>query len=586
LIDGTPSDKISLLPFRPIKGASFQKAIIMSNLESAGAGQRGVLARAVDAVRYVVSGITPETWFGPLQPLQPMAPSNVAGRQFDYPFGVNITTSPRADEALGFGALRALAENYDLLRLVIETRKDQVERCDWSIQPRAAGVSANDPRIAEITRFFRMPDREHTWSAWLRMLLEDLFVIDAPTLYVRRSLAGGLYGLEIVDGATIKRVLDADGRTPLPPDPAYQQILKGLPAVDYSRDELLYMPRNPRPHKIYGYGPVEQILMTVNIALRRQVTQLNYYTEGNTPEALIGVPAAWQPDQIDQFQRYWDSLLEGNLAARRHAKFVPGGLTYQPTREPALKDDMDEWLARVVCFAFSISPTPFVKQVNRATAEASQDAAQQEGLAPLLRWVKGLVDGAIVRFWGYTDLEFVWSDESSPDPLKQAQINQIYVGTGIKSVDEVRAEMGLSPAKPSAQKRGLTKFNPNHVPAGSPDGGQFTTTDGAGGGASDNAGSAATLAQVIPFPLELPNTMSIPDLGEGVDPLLDTVPDNEETPTDEECQAEWEQARANCEQLDSKGLLGKDGYRGFGNTINQCIRGQVSAACGGNPTGA
>jgi len=30
------------------------------------------------------------------------------------------------------------------------------------------------------------------------------------------------------------------------------------------------LPRNPRPHKAYGFSPVEQIVMTVNIALRRQ----------------------------------------------------------------------------------------------------------------------------------------------------------------------------------------------------------------------------------------------------------------------------------------------------------------------------
>ena len=30
--------------------------------------------------------------------------------------------------------------------------------------------------------------------------------------------------------------------------------------------------------------------MSVNIALRRQLYQLQYYTEGNVPEALIALP--------------------------------------------------------------------------------------------------------------------------------------------------------------------------------------------------------------------------------------------------------------------------------------------------------
>ena len=277
------------------------------------------------------------------------------------------------------------------------------------------------------------------------MLLEDLFVLDAPTLYVRRTATGTLWGLEVIDGATIKRLLGPDGRTPRAPDPAYQQVLKGVPAVDYTTDELIYAPRNPRPHKVYGYSPVEQILMTVNIGLRRQVSQLNYFTEGNTPEALIGVPEEWTPDQIRQFQEYWDALLEGNLAARRHTRFVPGGLKYQPIRDVPLKDDFDEWLARVVCFAFSVPPTAFSKQTNRATAEASQDAATAEGLQPLLIWLKALIDRVIGQVLGSDDLEFAWTDRTAPDPQTQATIAAAYVGAGIKTRNEVRAELGLDP---------------------------------------------------------------------------------------------------------------------------------------------
>jgi len=396
----------------------------------------GLLTRVVGGLR--------QAWFGPSQPLAPEAPPDTAGRQFDYPVGYNLRLKPRQDEGTSFAALRGLADAYDLVRLVIETRKDQIEALDWQIRPRRGG-SPDDPRIAAIEDLLRTPDREHPWGTWVRLLLEDLFVLDAPTLYVRRTASGALWGLEVVDGATIKRLLGADGRTPQAPDPAYQQVLKGIPAVDYTADELIYAPRNPRPHKVHGYSPVEQILMTVNIGLRRQVSQLNYFTEGNTPEALIGVPEAWTPDQIRQFQEYWDALLEGNLAARRHTRFVPGGLKYQPIRDVPLKDDFDEWLARVVCFAFSVPPTAFSKQTNRATAESAQDAATAEGLQPLLVWLKSLIDRIIGQVLGCGDLEFAWSDRTAPDPQTQATIAAAYVGAGIKTRNEVRAELGLDP---------------------------------------------------------------------------------------------------------------------------------------------
>lgn len=57
----------------------------------------------------------------------------------------------------------------------------------------------------------RRPDRIHSFSAWMRMLLEDMLVIDAATLYPRLTRGGDLYSLEVVDGATIRPVIDEGG---------------------------------------------------------------------------------------------------------------------------------------------------------------------------------------------------------------------------------------------------------------------------------------------------------------------------------------------------------------------------------------
>lgn len=105
----------------------------------------------------------------------------------------------------------------------------------------------------------------------------------------------------------------------------------------------------------------------------------------------------------------------------------------------------DEWLARVVCFAFSVPPTAFAKQTNRATAESAQDSATAEGLQPFLVWLKGLIDRIITQILGCDDLEFAWSDRTAPDPETRATIAAAYVDAGIKTRNEVRAELGQGP---------------------------------------------------------------------------------------------------------------------------------------------
>jgi hypothetical protein len=217
-----------------------------------------VFARLAQATRYAITGVSPDTWFGPLQPLAPMAPPEVKGRQFDYPFGANLNYIPRAEDGISFAELRGLADALPLLRAVIETRKDQIAGQSYAVRARSrADTTDASKSIDPVSRFLARPDRRHSFADWLRMLVEEMLVIDAATIYPRYARGGALYSLDIIDGATIKPLIGEDGRAPEAPDPAYQQILKGVPAADFSADELIYLPRNLRSHRLYGMSPVE-----------------------------------------------------------------------------------------------------------------------------------------------------------------------------------------------------------------------------------------------------------------------------------------------------------------------------------------
>jgi hypothetical protein len=419
----------------------------------------GLLERIGQRLRATI-----DLWFGPLAPLSPVAPTNTPPRRFDYPSGVNLVTLPRTYEAVSFPQMRALADSLDLVRIAIETRKDQVSKMPWSFRAkgiagkgtaqtntRAGAPGSTSGRIDALTEFFRCPDGEHEFDEWLRMIVEDLLVIDAVTLAATTDDRGSVWSpgqkvqrFEVIDGATIKRVIDDMGRTPAAPATAYQQILKGVPAIDFTADEVTYRPRNLRAHKFYGYSPVEQIIITINLALRRQMFTLAYFTDGNVPEAICQSPESWNTDTIRDFQDWFDSSLAGNLAQRRRITFIPnsgGKDALQFTKEPPLSSDLDEWLARIVCWAFSISPQALIKQMNRATAETAKEQAEEEGIAPLLNWLASLIN-SLRKYFGYEDVEFAWGERRDENKLEQAQINQIYVQSGILTVDEVRESLG------------------------------------------------------------------------------------------------------------------------------------------------
>src|SRR6266481_1677979 len=398
--------------------------------------------------------------FSPSYPLVPIQPEPV--RLWDFPFGYNTTFTPRSYEPIGFDELRSLAESHDITRLAIETRKDQIEKLEWTIRSRNEKSPASDAdlRIEGLTEFWRRPDGEQPFATWLREALEDVLVLDAPSFEIRRNRGGDIIGLDVVDGSTIKVLIDDTGRRPRPPAPAYEQVIRGQPWRLLRDDELIYLPRNRRSHKAYGFSPVEQIVVTVNIGLRRQSMQLQHFTEGNVPPGLLNAPEGWNPEQIRQFQEWFDSILAGNTANRTRLVWGPSGAKYQAFKEAPYKDDFDEWLARIVCYAFSLPPTAFTPQVNRATAQTAQEAALEEGLAPLMGWVKRLVDDVIQNRMGHADLEFAWSNSRPTDPKDQATILGGYVRDGIYALNEARDILGLGPIEGGDEPMFLTAHGP------------------------------------------------------------------------------------------------------------------------------
>ena len=115
------------------------------------------------------------------------------------------------------------------------------------------------------------------------------------------------------------------------------------------------------------------------------------------------------------------------------------------TKETELFGAAEEWIARVVCFAFSVSPQAFTKMMNRATAQTSQETSLLEGLEPIKKWIKSLIDYLIRSDFKSTDLEFAWTETAEVDPKVQSDITDQKVRSGRMTLNEARDTTGWTP---------------------------------------------------------------------------------------------------------------------------------------------
>jgi hypothetical protein len=420
-------------------------------------------------------------WYGPGTFIPPIAPKDTDPRVRDYVYNTNINYAKRKYERISFDQLRSLANENYLIRIILEKVKQRLTMVKWEFRIRSqdpgehlASIrerSNKDSRIKAIYKFFERPDGEHDWPEWLNAVLEDRYVLDAATLWVERDSKDRIVHLVPIDGSTINRITDARGMTPQPPFGAYQQLVKGMPAINFTTEDLMYMPANYRAHKLFGFGEVEQTIRIGQTQIERAIWTLNHYTEGNVPELLLLFKGEnYTAKQIEEFMLTFESNLNGQSAQRQRAYALPDAAVHE-LRGKELYDLFDEWLARVFCYQMGETPTALVKAVNRASGQQMDDTREEAGEKPAIYWIKTKLNRFIQDplYMGWDDIEVLHIDDGEIDQLKQAQIDFINVPLGITTVDEARVRDGKTPETPEQKQERADAANPPAKPGAEED---------------------------------------------------------------------------------------------------------------------
>jgi len=429
-------------------------------------------------------------YFGPGVEVAPIAPKGTEPRGWQYwPFQ-NQTYTPRPDAIYTAQQLRTFA-TYFVARICIENCKDVLTQMPRQIRAVKKPGETNkerekrslgDPTLKMLNDFFDCPDGEHDWERWLREWLEGVYVGDWASINIRRKRNGSIYQARVVDGAFINRQIDEFGYTPQPPLTAYQMLwsgtpstVGGIPYTDMTTDQLLYWPRNIVPRNtvasyLYGFSPTEQGAEEIQLGQNRLNMWVLWYTAGVMPDAIHVVPPSITPDKLKEAQKALNSEMSGQLYKRSGAirllqGFVdreqPGGSSGDQfifPKEKMLADPFDEMHLRKMAFLYGCSIQRLMKQMNRASAQSSQESAEEEGTQPVAASVRAMVNCLIAKYFkiGPNQYELTFDTPVELDPVKRAAASKSDVDSGIISRDEDRISRGLDPVGGDAAKLMIT----------------------------------------------------------------------------------------------------------------------------------
>lgn len=354
---------------------------------------------------------------------------------------------------IDFDTLRQFSVVYDVARACINHRKRQIANLEWSIVPKdekaPPGTLAKD--AATITAFFEEPSHGNDFKMFTDKLLEDLLVFDAGVLWKDKTYGGQLKEMITVDGATIRIKISPDGTLPEPPQVAYQQIINGELRGEYTTDEMYYKIVNPRNNTPYGLGPLEALVIAVDSALRSQLYNANMLSEGAVPEGFFGVPSDWSPDQIKDYQLWFDTMIAGNGMYSSRIKFMPGGkgVGYIPTKkaEDMRYLEFEKWLLLKTCAMFDVQPSDigFMDDMGNNSGASQQELGNQRGLVPTANFLKSIYSEIIRKDFNQPLLKFEWKGLQVVDNEFELERSKMMIESGALTINEMRIEQGREP---------------------------------------------------------------------------------------------------------------------------------------------
>lgn len=407
-------------------------------------------------------------------------------RRYEFQVAGNINVAD--SRLIPFKTLRAVADQVDIVRRCIEVRKSKLTGLNWDIVLSEAateriisesGGSHLDalakarekfsPEIGRLKKFWETPDPQNglAFIDWLNMSIEEIDVLDAWAIWPQVTVGGEVRGFQILDGSTIKPILDDRGMRPDPSvGPAYQQILFGFPrseflaSVDdeaadgeFTSDDLAYFVRNRRANSIYGLSPVERCLPLADIYLRRQQWIRSEFTDGTMPKSYLELPetSTLTPEQILAYENIYNDDLAGQTANRNRMRLlVPGGkLMFEEGYSEKFNDTMDNYLITSITGHFGVLPSEIGFSGSGSLGasglqQGESDNAEAIGIIPTANWISEMISALSYRWLGMPrELEFRLAPSERTDTIEVANRDDIRRKNGTYTLNESRAEQGL-----------------------------------------------------------------------------------------------------------------------------------------------
>lgn len=335
------------------------------------------------------------------------------------------------------------------------------------------------PQIEAVKEWLRYPNKNNeSFTSIIRALIKDILELDAGVLVKVFDLGsynfdelepksgaptlkpmGERHMLELYarDGASFLKETDKFGFIL-----GYWQYSYQIPAhpMWFNRDEICYVSRNVRSMSTYGYAPTQSIMDIVKSLHYSTLYNKKFFENNSMPDGVLSMLDINPTDMknfVDNWTREFQAQPHKFAVVNKDIKWQPFTISQ---RELEFLDTQ-KWYYRMVISAFGLTPAELglTEELNRATSATQAELSRKKGIRPMLTILEYFINKEIIEEFGIEGIQFQFKYDDPSEKAQRLSNWKVEVDMGLKTINEIRQEMGLNPVDWGDSPSNTGKFN-------------------------------------------------------------------------------------------------------------------------------
>lgn len=349
---------------------------------------------------------------------------------------------------LSWQTMREIYERNDLVRSIVDTKCRQIVSLDWGVEKADPDGFAPMGMARRLKEFLREPNADETWTELLMQWLQDLFVLDSAAIEIVRE-RGSKTPVELVarDGATIIPIKDDHGRLQ-----KYQQLTQtrdhGEKAVDFPREDIVYLQATPATHRVLGLSPLESLAVTIGADIHAMNYNARFFTDGYLMENIL-VLGRLGAQALSDTRAFFESERGKHVLPIISDLEDPKGaqlLRFRDNNKDMEFLGFERWIFQRACAVYQVSASQIIlldPLATKAAGQQEQDTHSSKGLKPELQLIESRLTRGFIREF-HPNLAFKFQTTEKIDEEKEARTWQVQFQSG-RPLNELREQNGLPP---------------------------------------------------------------------------------------------------------------------------------------------